>query len=245
MKKLLLCLGLFYAQIAFAEGPVYISLGSNCEPAFRLNDCQLRTASYPFDWIISHFESMYRAIEDDFKWFCKDLTLAEEGTSTIDHYGHIIHHIWREHFLGMKSSDRLDLVDWESKIPLVQEKLQRRIERFKKMCDSKKKIVFIRYGHIDKDQAQRLRDLIRFKYPKLVFVLMVVKFSDEFLEPWNLENIENFSMEHWDISSWKKAFQQVNFKYELTSELEENDDESLNESLPDLTADSLLSHISS
>src|SRR5271156_6690476 len=71
-----------------SKAPLCISLGHSCGPAIHLRYFKLRTEAYPFDWITSHFDSLYQALKDDFKYFLSDLK-NKPGycDGVIDYYG--------------------------------------------------------------------------------------------------------------------------------------------------------------
>lgn len=215
MKRVISLFFVSCAMLLFSEETVYISLGSSCEPAFRLNDCNLRFASYPFDWITSYFEAVYSAIEDDFNHFFSELRLAADETATEDYYGLYFHHVWH-YGTSLPSSESLKKIDWRSLAGPIWEKLKRRTDRFKATCSSSKNVIFVRYDFIDREKAVILRDLIRSKYPGLHFILMVVKPDVEFQSPWNLEGVRNFSIKHFDIPKWDEAFKQVASELDLS-----------------------------
>jgi hypothetical protein len=205
MKKFVFFLCCF-AHLSFALEPLYISLGRSCEPAFRLRESNRRFASYPFDWLMSPYESLYHALQDDFFRFFTELSLIHDKTAVVDHYGLIFRNGWLHE--GLHYNKALDQIDWEGQIPSMTDKYVRKIDRFREACESGRKVVFIRWEDIDRGKAIRLRDLIRSKYPNLQFTLMVVKNSEEFRSPWGLENIRNLSIETSDLKAWEKAFEE-------------------------------------
>ena len=186
MRNIGLLIGIFVSQLVSAIEPIYISLGYGCTPAFRLTDSQLRHVSYPFDWIVSTFDSIYNGFKDDFSRFFTDLKLTADRTSTLDFYGFEFHHIWHTKETGLAYSDPLDNIDWQAMLPGLTETFHRRIARVLNACRSEHPVIFIRYDSIDKNSAIRLRDLIKNKYPKLPFILVVVKFAKEFTKPWHI-----------------------------------------------------------
>ena len=46
-----------------------ISLGQSCTVAGAVRDYGIREFAFPFDWIVSPFNSLYQVFEDDFKFF--------------------------------------------------------------------------------------------------------------------------------------------------------------------------------
>jgi hypothetical protein len=174
----------------------------------------MRKVSYPFDWIISSYDSIYNGFLDDFERFFTDLTLSDDHTGTYDYYGFDIHHIWHTKETGLAYSEPLDNIDWQAMIPQLTESFKRKMARLHAACYSGHSVVFIRRDMIDKDSAARLRDLILAKYPQLPFILMVVSYSKEFEKPWNLEHIRNYSVPYNDVEGWRKIFLQVALEFD-------------------------------
>lgn len=64
---------------AFGE-KIAISLGIRCDSAIQLRThlsrhYHLRDNAYPFDWVISPFDSLYKCLEEDFKNFLRSDSL--------------------------------------------------------------------------------------------------------------------------------------------------------------------------
>src|SRR5437868_4428375 len=97
MRKLIFLFVLLFAtHVAHAAAniikpylkiPLCISLGSSCHPALNLRALKLKLETYPFDWILSPFDSLYKALQDDFKYFLSDLKVRPEGNGVVDYYG--------------------------------------------------------------------------------------------------------------------------------------------------------------
>lgn len=216
-KKILflLVLTLVSAETIFSQQPVCISLGAACGSAMHLRSLGLRTAAYPFDWIISPFESLYEALNDDFSHFLTELTLREDGNGVIDYYGFHFTHDWptknnpnidplNTEFIGVESL----YPEWEKALPLVREKYRRRIQRFREACLGNERVYFFRTEYVNQEQAIMIRDLIRYKYPTLDFVLVVSTIGEKFKKPWNIDGIKNFYIGG-DFNDWKPFLSQI------------------------------------
>ena len=58
---------------------IIISLGHNCMVASMLNKFNLRKEAYPFDWIVSSYDGLYRSFDSDFKdYFLKENLIKSE-----------------------------------------------------------------------------------------------------------------------------------------------------------------------
>ena len=214
MRNIFLTVCLLSTQLLFATKPIFIPIGSDCTPTFRLTEAKLRTVAYPFDWITCSFDTLFSGFNNDFKKFFTDLSLTPDKTATVDSYGFVYHHIWHTKETKIAYSAPIDTMDWQAMVPNLSAMYQRRFARVHKACNSDQPVVFVRYNDITKQSAVRLRNLIKKKYPNLTFILVVVKPCDQFKKMWNEPHIRNYSLIDSDSANWKKIFQQV------TAELE-------------------------
>lgn len=113
----------------------YISLGYFCSPALDLERLGIRTASYPFDWLISDFKGVISAIETRFNGFLLYENLQQELSNrsiyTDAYYNFHFYHDFDKY------------IPLSKQITKVQEKYQRRIARF--YNDIAEPTLFIRY----------------------------------------------------------------------------------------------------
>ena len=212
----LLYLG-FFVNDFYPKTPLCISLGSTCGPALNLRSLGIRTVAYPFDWVISPFEALINALNDDFQYFLNDLKIRPGNQGVIDHYGFHFTHDWPT--INQSNIDALnsDFIgnntlfhSWQKVLPAVKEKYRRRIERLNQACLSKEKVVFIRADDISKESAITLRDFFIKKYPNLDFVLVVLRGDIAFQEPWNIDKIRNFYFPQYnDFKLFGKILKQV------------------------------------
>lgn len=113
----------------------FISLGYFCGVARDLEKMGLRSVSLPFDWCISDYQGVIKAIEDKFELFLERDYLVQDKVSR-NHYLNTIYNIWFYHdFSEYKSLDE--------QMDQVREKYSRRIKRFLK--DIQSPTLFIRY----------------------------------------------------------------------------------------------------
>jgi hypothetical protein len=222
MNKSILIILISFSLNIHSKPPIYVSLGSNCVPAFRLNDNSLRLAAYPFDWLIASFSATYSAIKEDFAHFFTELTLNENGSGVIDAYGLEFLHDWR---IASHPDVDLQTVDWvpnniivdtwQDMVPEILIKYQRRINRFRSVCNSNEKVCFIRAESITKEESILLRDLIIHQYPNLGFILVVVSKNTAFETPWNLDKLKNFYIEPNDLQQWTTMLKQLEQESDL------------------------------
>lgn len=119
----------------------YISLGSRCYTALDLDTMDLRDTSSPFDWLISDWYGVERALKSDFA----DFLLYENMSQCKQHrawYCDVVYHFeFRHDFTPFRSL--------KSQLKKISNKYQRRIERFRKdICEP---TMFIRYIETDKE----------------------------------------------------------------------------------------------
>ena len=61
------------------------SLGTLCHPAMIQKRLQLRTCSYPFDWVFSNMDVIRECLEDDFKTFLDKSCYINKGHKQCGH----------------------------------------------------------------------------------------------------------------------------------------------------------------
>lgn len=211
-----------------------ISLGQACSIAGAMRLFGIRFEAYPFDWLVSPYDALFQALSEDFRDFLREdsLTVREfDRYGILDHYGfHFVHD-----FPALSPNDDIAALigdnhvtggvlvsDWRSFLPAVKAKYLRRIDRFNKLLSSSEEVYFIRHHDTTKEQAIRLRDLMRNKYPGLVFILIVVGGSADMRLDWNLESIRNFyfdnepskEQEQWEVIF--KLFEFEKLKMDVT-----------------------------
>lgn len=113
----------------------YISLGYFCSVSMDLEKLGLRSESFPFDWLISDFEGVVRAIENGFEDFLKYEYLSQNRANRAiyrnTHYNIDFYH------------DFDSLIPLSQQLPQVESKYRRRIDRF--YASIKEPTLFIRY----------------------------------------------------------------------------------------------------
>ena len=120
-----------------------ISLGSFCSVAMELEKKGLRTASYPFDWlIVDELESVLRLIENNFTDFLDASSMSREHRPNVYYNEKINAHFYHD-FNGY---DPL-----ESQITEQQKKYDRRIKRF--YDDIQQPTLFVRYCKTPEDET--------------------------------------------------------------------------------------------
>ena len=113
----------------------YISLGHACAIARNLEKLGLRNSSMPFDWSITNFEGVIKAINNNFANFL-DYDLLFQNSQVLKHYKNTEYNI--QFFHDFNKFETL-----EKQLPIVRAKYDRRIKRFYE--EIQKPTTFIRY----------------------------------------------------------------------------------------------------
>lgn len=174
-------------QLALTKPIICISLGANCAPARNFERNKLTEAFFPFDWCISEFESIYKALEEDFHDYFK-----RENLKIFELAPNVTHRTFRDTLYKIIyphdfSSDKEPMHDYEQ----IKKKYYRRIDRFYRALSLGKKVYFFRTG-VTKEEAHKLNTLIRTKFPKLNYTLIVVSDTEDFKKKWKTKRIRNF-----------------------------------------------------
>lgn len=112
-----------------------ISLGFFCSVASELERVGLRSASYPFDWLISDFEGVVKAIESHFEDFLNYDNMAQYEMNPS---------FYKDQKYKMQFYHDFDECNsLKKQLPKVKEKYGRRIERF--YSSIKNPTLFLRY----------------------------------------------------------------------------------------------------
>jgi hypothetical protein len=215
---------LFILLSTSIQGLTVISFGARCAPASNLRIYGVRMAAYPFDWMVSNFDSLYQALQDDFAHFleAKYLVFYPEKNAVLDYYKFeflhdfpsyqnqvLIADVDNHHVLGGKIRD-----DWKDFILVVQEKYFRRIERLRAVFEGNDKVYIIRHLGMNKDQSEKLRDLLIKKYPNLDFTLIVGSNNENMKIDWGLSHVKNYYINpsKLDYHEWAKIFNDLGIK---------------------------------
>lgn len=156
-----------------------ISLGDECQAAHQLFLNGMRHAAYPFDWLETPFDSLYRLIECEFAGF-----LARENLE----------------FRGRTIAETKFRVNIDHDFPIVPEfmpfydqvrqRYDRRIARFLADLRSSQRIVFLRVN-LTRAEAVRLTALLDLRYPNLDYLLVAIGHQEEMKTPWELPKVRN------------------------------------------------------
>jgi hypothetical protein len=205
-----------------------ISLGEVCTTGAALQAFDLRNVAYPFDWVISPFLALYSVIFNDFKDYLNPeyFTIREDFRGIMNKYEIVfLHDFPTIEYVGNNILEE-DIInthilspDWLDSLPFIQEKYERRINRFREKCNSQDKIYFFRHVGINRENAIELRNLIESTYSNLDFVLVIVGNNPAYAEPWREQKIRNYYLNDtdvWnDVREWQRIFNDLGILTDL------------------------------
>lgn len=179
-----------------------ISLGDSCEVAEQLKRLELRTASYPFDWLFTHnIDKLIEALETNFSEWLLEENLIEEPSITkhrklIDTKYQIEH----QHLFPREKSVADSYTE-------VMQTVNRRIQRLLSLYG--KKILFIRSCK-RLEKVEELEQVLVRKFGENIHLLILIRTHDMEIKQikTNLKYTEIYEIYReidgpWDIDTWK------------------------------------------
>ena len=163
-----------------------ISLGPHCALAFRFREFKIRYGAFPFDWVYSEFPGVYELIKTDFKDFLNPENLIKLGSGWVEDVRHEI--VFPHEFTRKPSIDR-------GAYSSVYNKYARRVARFYRFLEDGVPVYLMRVN-MTKDEAFKLYDLLKAKFPMSDFVLVSIDIKEGGSdENWSHDEILHFSIE--------------------------------------------------
>lgn len=206
----------FLLVFPFAIGSIepyddVVSLGSACQPAWYFKGYGMRRSAYPFDWLVTPFEGLISFIINKGDHF-----LEKENLRTLEVLGgdppilHVVDvkydiHIVHDFYFDMQNYDK------------IKTNYKRRIERFFKLLESNKRVLFVRV-QMNRSEAQVLDALFQRLYPKLDYTIVAVSDEPDAEHDWGFERIKNYYMKQtpgeWmgDGDKWREILYQFTIK---------------------------------
>lgn len=173
------------------QEPIIVSLGSTCEVAHFLRNCNMRKAAFPFDWITTiDSEKFLDVLDQDFRHFFDEDFLYVGGSGP----GPLIHSYYRIEFLHEGDFRGGSYAPNMEKLKV---KYKRRINRFRSLSEYQGKVIFVRTAfqysttdphryyfcannlEITDEYATRLYQILRNHFPLLDFSLVVINHHGE------------------------------------------------------------------
>ena len=167
----------------------------------------------PFDWCISEFESIYKALETDFQDYIKKENLKVFEIVKIGKHRIIRDVAYKIIYPHDFSLDDELLHDYED----IRDKYYRRINRFYRALSLGEKVYFFR-TNITKEETKKLNTLIEKKFPQLNYTLVVVNDTQNFKKKWKIKNVRNFFVQDFQdttmldrkiLKNWDIVFQDL------------------------------------
>lgn len=186
---LFLCL-LFFgtgkSQANENQRSLFFSLGSNCEIATVLGHYNLRHLAGPLDWLLTlDYDRFLLLIENDFEGLVDEQFLTQYPDNHVinSYYNIDFRHDWTE-------------LNFEIKLPEIQSRLRRRVNRILDLKHYDGKVYFIRGAFdtsinpflptitkqctkITPQDAENLKNVLQKKYPNLDFTLIIINYYEE------------------------------------------------------------------
>lgn len=179
------------SRLSFAEQinppPLFVSLGCYCTIAEQLRANNLRTTAYPFDWLLSEDNDKFiQILDEDFYFYTDENFFIQgpgDGAVTNTKYDIKFMHDWP--FQNNETSPEREL----QHIRYIQEKYDRRINRFRLLREYKGKVIFIRtlwpnslqknYVKFYNRKISNLKNALDRYFPELDFELVIVCFKKQ------------------------------------------------------------------
>lgn len=181
-----------------------VSLGSNCAPALSMRILNIKSLTYPFDWIRSNSKIIYDVLvngKEKYLTFQHSVLTDQYYISDIHYHTHpnfTKSHIngYGQHFTHYTDININELI----------QKFNNYLDRFFELLNSNKTILFIHsneefiYDKKSRDNKIELyeylckiNDILEVKYPNLKFHIINLDIDNTFL---NYKNILNFSINY-------------------------------------------------
>lgn len=195
-----------------------INLGGNCQIAYQLHINGLRHYALPFDTWLTTCTTICSLLRHEFVGFLeRENFVFVDAAEKRDKYV-----LDRRYGVRMIHDFRLDdkyLEDYEN----FAETYERRIKRFYDVIQKSTKVLFIR-NCMSREEALILNKTLQECFKNLVYVLVVLGDTDEFLYDWQENHIRNFYLKQpvpyiWkgDNQAWQEILCACGFQLSVTT----------------------------
>lgn len=181
---------IFLIALKTFSAPLFVSLGSHCEPCVMLRHFNFRKIAYPFDWLVTiDHKGFVSILEEDFSGFLdKENLFSFLDHSTVIQDSHYNIEFKHDGSLLLKEED----------FQLAKEKYAKRISRFRELRNYPGKVYFIRVAYdlpeggptywlveptIQREDAFALKEALDNYFPKLDFSLLILNYLEDLPEP--------------------------------------------------------------
>ncbi len=188
-----------YAQAEERPYDLVIGLGDMCQVAFQLSTHNQTFATFPFDWVLTPFESLYSFLASEGAFFLDiDKLIFVTGkpsylNATMTYIEDTVYHIQFLHDFALSP-------DFLKNYYGIKAKYDRRLKRLLNELHSTKKILFIRRG-ISYQQAILLDNLLHNLYPQLTYTIVALDSTEEIKQDWKLGRVKNLYLR--ELSPWQ------------------------------------------
>jgi len=202
--------------------PILISLGFNCTTATNIQQNNLRTFAFPFDWMCSSLEGLCALLENDFQDFLTPAYLYKKDGSNIVINKKYNLGFWHDFPTYEENGEHWVVPNWAEAIPEVSLKYQRRIKRFYDALNSGKTVYFFRSAcprhwalssiPQTKEMVIKLQTILQNKFPNSNFILVVIgENTDTYYNThWNMPGVRNFYMQDSGMPhEWTRIFKEL------------------------------------
>ena len=165
----------------------YIPIGIDCDIAFMCKEFNMRKTAYPFDHIVT-YDGITKILENNFNNFIPKINENNINNHVFDkNYNTKFIH---DNFLLQEDKD----------------KYKRRIDRFLKILNTNKKIVFIKKGHSihhhneldnivnEYEEVKKLNEYLKTNYKNLDYEIVIILLCKKCNCNINNENIDNIKL---------------------------------------------------
>lgn len=177
-----------------------VSLGFACQVAYQTKLNGFRTHAYPFDVLITPYESMLLFIVN------KGVNFLEPSNLHVLEVlpGGVLSVLEKGYNIQMIHDFTLNFANYNQ----VKAKYDRRIKRFFDLLASNKRVLFIRIN-LNYYQAIELDNILHTLYPQLPYTILALNDDEQSKQDWHLERVRNFYL-RWtggwdgDYARWKE-----------------------------------------
>lgn len=169
----------------------YVSLGSNCEPAFQLRRLWGRDISSYFNWMVTPLPALVDILEADFEGLFarENLVPVHDHTMVRDtRFGVAFHSPFHARLGAVFEGPEFDRMH---AIHLA--KLAYLAAKFRAQAKGETRVLYIHKTDIDdpRPQAARLREVLRARYPAHRFDILLLQTADRAAPPWDEPQVIN------------------------------------------------------
>eukprot|EP00927_Polykrikos_kofoidii_P070933 TRINITY_DN6729_c0_g1_i1.p1 TRINITY_DN6729_c0_g1~~TRINITY_DN6729_c0_g1_i1.p1 ORF type:complete len:653 (-),score=130.17 TRINITY_DN6729_c0_g1_i1:86-1954(-) len=146
-----------------ALGVRLVSLGCFCGPKLSFKKIGRGSETLPFDWLRTRLEGILHFLRNDFEGFYHWDTMQKVPNTGMTIFRGYLHSFWHDN-----PTD-----------PAMQERYNRRIQRFKEIDAETSPVLFVRAASVTAElaQAPELLSVLKQKFGKQAFLLMILDFQ--------------------------------------------------------------------